>query len=98
MESDLQINSYNIIAATEENVPREGSKALPKEVKKGFNGLNLKGSRKTSGVKNSFGRKGIIWALHYIVDVIGACGLSGGHLQVASCISLPEDTEQVAVR
>lgn len=66
----MQINSYNIIAATEENVPREGSKALPKEVKKGFNGLNLKGSRKTSGVKNSFGRKGIIWALHDIVDVI----------------------------
>lgn len=53
---------------------REGSKAVPEEVKKGFNGLNLKGSRTTSGGMNTVEKKGIICALYDIADIIGAFG------------------------
>lgn len=41
-------HTCKLIAAGEESVHREGIKALPQEIKKGFNGLNIEGSRKTS--------------------------------------------------
>lgn len=40
-------HTCKLTAATEETVHRHRGKALLQEVKKGFNGLNLKGPRKT---------------------------------------------------